>query len=199
MDNLKVLATRLKELREKTGLSQALFSDSIGIKQPTFNSYERGINKPQIDTLIKIAKKYDTSIDWLVGLSDDNGRNTFSTDTYSDVLHLIFELSSVDGIEIDTGFNKVEYAPLSDIPRVDDRHANFMMLYFDDTVINDALKDWKKMLNLLKEGLIDQEVFDLWKEKTLNKYNSYFSTANRNVCSQTDLGSIPETLEESFK
>ena len=39
MDNLKVLATRLKELREKTGLSQALFSDSIGIKQPTFNSY----------------------------------------------------------------------------------------------------------------------------------------------------------------
>ena len=73
------------------------------------------------------------------------------------------------------------------------------MLYFDDTVINDALKDWKKMLDLLKEGLIDQEVFDLWKEKMLNKYNSYYSTANRNVRPQNQIENIPEDSEIPFK
>lgn len=198
MDNMKVLAERLKELREKTGLSQALFSDSIGIKQPTFNSYERGINKPQIDTLVKIAKKYDISIDWLVGLSDDNGRNKFCLDTYSDVLHLIFELSALDGAEADIGFSKVENVPFSDIPKFDDQYTNFMMIYFDDTIINDVLKDCKKMLDLLHEGLIDGEVFDLWKEKTLNKYNSYFNTANRNVRPNNQPSDIPDDSEIPF-
>lgn len=197
MDKLDLLAKRLKELRERLNINQSDFADSLGLRKQTYAAYEKTINKPPVDILIKIAEKYNVSIDWLCGFTNEDV-GTSALSTYSDILHLIFKLSFVDGIEIDTGFNKVEYAPLSDIPRVDDRHANFMMLYFDDTVINDALKDWKKMLNLLKEGLIDQEVFDLWKEKTLNKYNSYFSTANRNVRSKDQIASVSENSEFPF-
>ena len=71
MDSQKILSSRLKKLRERTGLNQAAFSESIQLKQPTYNAYEKGANKPQVDTLIKIATKYNVSIDWLCGLSDD--------------------------------------------------------------------------------------------------------------------------------
>ena len=196
MDKLDFLAKRLKELRERLNINQSDFADSLGLRKQTYAAYEKTINKPPIDILIKIAEKYNISIDWLCGFTNEE-TGISALNTYSDVLHLIFELSSVDGLEIDSGFCMAEDCPYG--PQINNQYENFMMLYFDDTVINDALKDWKKMLDLLKEGLIDQEVFDLWKEKMLNKYNSYYSTANRNVRPQNKIENIPEDSEIPFK
>lgn len=106
MDKLKILALRLKELRDSLGLNQSEFSESIQLKQPTYNAYEKGANKPQVDTLIKIAQKYNVSIDWLCGLSDDEGRPKLSFDTYADILSVIFEMGFLDGFCADANFAK---------------------------------------------------------------------------------------------
>ena len=49
---------RLKELREKTGLSQKQFADQAGISVRTYQNYEQGrrdIYKADINTLIRIC------------------------------------------------------------------------------------------------------------------------------------------------
>lgn len=42
----------------------------LNIGQPTYNHYEKGNREIPIDCLIKLAKFYKTSVDYLVGLTD---------------------------------------------------------------------------------------------------------------------------------
>lgn len=182
-DKTKLLATRLKELRESLNLTLADFSKSLDLKPQTYSAYEKAVNKPPIDVLIKIAEKYNVSIDWLCGFSNTSNKK-IDLDTYADILRLIFELGFIDGIELNTNF----YKDAGDSPRYfspDPQYSNFMMLYFNDSKLNDALKKWKKMFDLFKSNVIDEEVYRLWIEKTLPEYNSYYS-ADRNVTSQNN-------------
>ena len=70
-----------------------------------------------------------------------------------------------------------------------------MMIYFNDTTINDALAKWKKMFDLYQNGTIDEEVYRLWVEKTLKEYNMPYHP-NKGVRSEsnTDLSSIPDEM-----
>lgn len=175
MDELKILTTRLKELRETLQLNQSEFSISIGLKQQTYAAYEKGVNKPPIDVLIKIAQKYNVSLDWLCGI-----KNNVSLDTYSDVLNLIFKLSMLDGAGLDYDFCKIKEVPFQNYPDIDGQYSCFMMLYFDDMTINDTLVEWKKMFDLYKKGVVDDEICCLWIEKTLKKHESFYN-ASKNV------------------
>lgn len=163
MDKLKILALRLKELRDSLGLNQSEFSESIHLKQQTYSLYERGRNKPPIDLLIKIAEKYSVSLDWLCGLSDDEGRSKLFFDTYADILSVMFEMGFLDDFCTDIDCEKT-------IGRDSNIQDGFVMFYFNDEKMNEALKDWKKMHDFLQDGFIDEEVYSLWIEKTLKKY-----------------------------
>lgn len=65
------LYTHLKELRESLGMTQEEFGKSVGIAKSTYNNYEKGIREPKSDFWITVAKKYDVTIDYLMGYSDD--------------------------------------------------------------------------------------------------------------------------------
>lgn len=192
MDKTQLLSIRLKELRETLGLTLADFSKSLDLKVQTYSAYEKAVNKPPIEVLIKIAEKYNVSLDWLCGFSNSNQKE-IRLDTYADVLHLIFELGFVDGAELDSNF----YKDSGDSPQFfspNPQYSDFMMLYFNDTRINDALKKWKKMFDLLKNNVIDEEVYRLWIEKTLPEYNSFYN-ADKNVLRQNgfDTSEFPFT------
>lgn len=58
---------KLRELREKDNLSQRKVSKDLSIKYTTFNGYERGISEPDIETLIKLADYFRTTVDYLIG------------------------------------------------------------------------------------------------------------------------------------
>ena len=169
MEKIKILAMRLKEFRETLGLSQSTFAESIGLKQQTYSAYEKGLNKPPIDVIIKIAEKYNVSLDWLCGFSNLL-KKKININTCSDILHLLFEIGLLDGIGLDNGFAKVTHIPNS-FPIFDQDYEPFVMLYFGDTTINDALIKWKKMFDLYQSKTIDEEVCRLWVEKTLKDYN----------------------------
>lgn len=181
MDDLSILALRLQELRKKLNMSQSEFADSLSLRKQTYCAYEKMINKPPIDVLIKIAEKYDVSLDWLCGITDSEGRNKISLNTNSDVLNLIFELSMLDGAALDDDFHKVKEEPFQGIPDINRQYSSFMMLYFDDITINDTLKEWKKILNLYKNGVIDEDFCRLWTEKRLKQYNSSYYNPSKNV------------------
>ena len=58
---------RLRHLREHQELSQGEAAYRLGISQNTYSRYERDVREPDFKTLIKIAKFYNVSIDYLLG------------------------------------------------------------------------------------------------------------------------------------
>jgi transcriptional regulator with XRE-family HTH domain len=62
---------RLKDLREDRDLTQQVLADLLNISQTTYSRYESGILDIPSISLIKLAKFYNTSIDYLVGLTDN--------------------------------------------------------------------------------------------------------------------------------
>ena len=82
---------RLKKLRKEAGLTQVDVAEKLGISQPAYASWERGVKKPTQENLIKLSKILYVSVDYLLG-------NTESKQT-SDVLEdieLIFRMNSKD-------------------------------------------------------------------------------------------------------
>lgn len=69
-------ADMLRQLRESTGLNQKDFAASVGMKQTTYNGYETGKHRPKSDVLITIAAKYNVSVDYLLGFSNDGPDTT---------------------------------------------------------------------------------------------------------------------------
>ena len=62
---------RLKDLREDRDLKQEDVAKILNITQTNYSKYELGkINIP-ISSLIKLAKFYNTSVDYLLGLTSE--------------------------------------------------------------------------------------------------------------------------------
>ena len=57
----------LKRLRIETGVSQKSLAEAIGVSQQSINKYENHKIEPDIETLIRIADYFKTSVDYLVG------------------------------------------------------------------------------------------------------------------------------------
>lgn len=62
---------RLKELREKRGMSQVRLAIELGLNQNTISRYESGAREADYRTLIAIADYFDVSLDYLLGRTDD--------------------------------------------------------------------------------------------------------------------------------
>ena len=63
----------LKALRKKTGVSQQVLADFLGVSQQSINQYENRDVEPDIYLLSAMADYFHTTIDFLVGreLTDD--------------------------------------------------------------------------------------------------------------------------------
>lgn len=62
---------RIRDLREDRDLTQKEIADILHIKQNTYSQYENGHRQIPIESLIKLARLYDTSIDYLLGETDE--------------------------------------------------------------------------------------------------------------------------------
>ncbi len=62
---------RIRDLREDNDLTQAQVAEYLNMKQPQYNRYERGLRDIPSDILIALAKLYNTSTDYILGLKDE--------------------------------------------------------------------------------------------------------------------------------
>ena len=65
-----ILGQRLKELREEKGFTQKEVAKKLNIHSVTYLHYEKEQREPPLTLLATIAKFYDVSVDYLLGLSD---------------------------------------------------------------------------------------------------------------------------------
>ena len=61
------MLTNLKKLREDASISRKAVADAIGVSQQSVNKYENHNIEPDIETLIRIADFFETSVDYLIG------------------------------------------------------------------------------------------------------------------------------------
>ncbi len=62
---------RVRDMREDRDMTQKQLAEYLKIHQTTYSDYEIGNLNIPVDVLIKLARLYETSIDYLVELTDD--------------------------------------------------------------------------------------------------------------------------------
>ena len=62
---------RLRDLREDENKTQQEIADYLQMKQPQYNRYESGTREIPVHILIELAKYYNISLDYIVGLTKE--------------------------------------------------------------------------------------------------------------------------------
>ena len=71
MINMSGFGKRLKEIRERMGISQRSFAKMLGLDPAQLFRYERGERVPTEPVIKQVAEKLKVSTDYLLGLTDD--------------------------------------------------------------------------------------------------------------------------------
>ena len=66
-----IMNTRIKALREDNDLTQTQVATALGISQRKYSYLETGVQQWTDDMLIRLAVFYQTSVDYLLELTDD--------------------------------------------------------------------------------------------------------------------------------
>ena len=62
---------RLADLRTDSDKTQQEIADLLECKREVYRRYEKGIHEIPVWALIKLAKYYGTSVDYILGLTDE--------------------------------------------------------------------------------------------------------------------------------
>ncbi len=65
---------RIRDLREDKDLPQRVVASALGCSQQVYSNYELGQRDIPTQMLIKIAKYYNVSVDYILGISDNPKR-----------------------------------------------------------------------------------------------------------------------------
>lgn len=159
----KTFAENIRELRTSSKLTQTEFAEKINVTQAALSAYEKGTRQPTYETLISISKMFYVSIDWLCGLSD---RKHIQHQEYQDVFKELVKISTI------------KYPPKSEteypnVFRVEYDRENMFTISFktNDTNFFSFFNAWLKMYQNYSEGLIDEDIYNIWLERELAKYN----------------------------
>lgn len=62
---------RLRDIREDADVTQQTLATHLHIRQNTYSQYENGQRQLPVDILIRLALFFNTSTDYILGLTDD--------------------------------------------------------------------------------------------------------------------------------
>lgn len=65
---------RIRDLREDHDLTQRRLAAILGLTQSQYFLYEKGYRDLPTDILIQLARLYETTTDYILGLTDDPGK-----------------------------------------------------------------------------------------------------------------------------
>ena len=157
MYNKEILSKRIKELRQEKNLTQRQLAEKANTTATSISAYEKGQKTPSIEVLCNIATVLETSVDWLCG-------NEVSKPicTYADIIKsLLSALADIDFIIIDCE-DDFEY-------RFGEIDGTFIDIR--DKVIEQFLKEYRKMKSVHDEGIINDDMLNSWLDGQYLKYD----------------------------
>ncbi len=157
---LQIFADRLKHLRVSLGLTQSEFVEKLGITASALSAYEKNQKNPSISVVKRIATQYNVSIDWLCGLTD----KMYINDTISsigDIAKMLLQIAEQNCIK------DIVSVPFDNIFDFSEYNA----IVFNNSRLWEFLYEWRDIKKIHDNKTIDDELYSLWIEKTLNKYS----------------------------
>ncbi len=155
------LSARLKELRKIMKLTQKQFAELINVSTVSVSSYESGAKNPSLDMVINIATKCNVSIDWLCGLTERKSPlNSFTT--YHDVFQVLTDICI-------TKYEDQKSTIL--FPCFEDGMPDTLFVASEDSNFYNFFNEYRKIYELYVADTIDDEVYNFWVKKELNKYD----------------------------
>lgn len=86
---------RLQELIDENKLNRLQLSNIIGVSSTTINGYFNKDYYPQIEIAIKMAKFFDCSLDFLLGLSEKKNNNDKNNNLFIENFHYLIKLNKL--------------------------------------------------------------------------------------------------------
>lgn len=77
--NLTKFAERLKDLVDESQLTATEIGEKLGLGNSAISHYMTGRYMPNLQTTIKLADYFNCSIDYLLGITDDNSDKNFKS------------------------------------------------------------------------------------------------------------------------
>lgn len=159
-----VLGNRLRQVREEKNLQQKQAAYDLNISPQVMAHYEKGIREPDINTLNRIARYYDCTVDYLTGNSESKNLGFFSLVDEFSALNKEFNNFSGDDIYkkfTDPAISVLRSAinillkHLSKDPQILEHYSNLFKLIDDyDNKLNNIFNALPNV-NLPEEELID--------------------------------------------
>lgn len=91
LDNLDQVGKRLKSSRQGTKKTQKEIASLLGTTQAAINRWETGRSEPPLGALVKLAKIYDKSVDYFLGVLGKRGASWLQA-----ISHLLPTLDALD-------------------------------------------------------------------------------------------------------
>ncbi len=67
---MATFADRIKDLRIQSDLTQQEVADKLNVTKQTVSQYERGLRRPDMESLEAISDVFNVSVDYVLGKSD---------------------------------------------------------------------------------------------------------------------------------
>ena len=64
------IAEKIKYLRESAGMTQSELARNLGLSRSGVNSWEMGLSIPSTQYIVELAKTFDVSADYLLGMEN---------------------------------------------------------------------------------------------------------------------------------
>ena len=159
---MQVFATRLREIRNDNHMTQKEFAQKIGVTPAALSAYESNQKNPSVAVLQRIGENFDVSLTWLCGVAQRKSVNKVFT-TYTDILEMFFDIMSIA---------KLNVYPTSKTEKdVNGDSVEMWGIMFSDPNLKTFLSDWQRMRGLYISGAIDQDLYLIWLEREVKKYN----------------------------
>ena len=68
---MKELKQLIRDLREDHDLTKREVAAYLGVSQQTYSNYENGVREIPTNTVVALARYYQVSTDYLLGLTDE--------------------------------------------------------------------------------------------------------------------------------
>lgn len=151
----------------------------VKVSKATISNYEKGKVSPPIELLIKLAERYDVSIDWLCGLSNEEIPRLMS---YGDAFFRLVEIDKVIGFSVE------------DVTFFSNLRGTAVLF---DATLTKALEEYQEMVNLRDNNTISEHLFNLWISDKVQQLDKQY----RLLSNQTlkNLKKMDKDLEKSIK
>ena len=167
---MNTIKDKIFYLRNKWNMSQEEFGQKVGVTQNAVWTWESGTSFPRKNTIYKIAKAFDTSVEWLLREEEPEHEEPEQEEKVLTKDEIIQQYKPVTDEGNPVG---ALFFLLCGHMRIDDVEDNNGETQIIATIKGETAEVINGMMYMQKgveSGYLDQEMMSLWKKKKLQDY-----------------------------